>query len=78
MALLKEAKSTLSDWIAKILLGLITFLAMNIYSDVKELSKLYPVQEQKIRTLEESTLRLTNKVYGLNIANPHPDPKEPE
>lgn len=69
MNIVREAKTHLFDWIAKGMLGIITFLAIGIYNKVDKLSEAVPVMQQQIKSLEEGNSRLNNKVFASAFYN---------
>lgn len=68
MALVNESK--LFKATATLLLSIITFLAANIYTDVRELKSQVPVINEQIKNLQDDNGRLKNKVFALVYSMP--------
>ena len=51
---LSKLKAQGFDWATKLMLGLVLWLAKEIYTDLKELMKIIPVHELRISNLEDA------------------------
>ena len=63
---IQQAKAGLTEWIGRILIAVLAFLAVKIYDKVSDLATHQPMIEFRIEQLENKMERMDNKVFTDN------------
>lgn len=63
MRVIEKTKAGLTDWIGRILIALLAYMAVKIYEKVDGINASLPVLQMRVENLERKLERMENKVF---------------